>query len=182
MTLRSCAAGVLSLLLLVRPADAPAARRVAEPQGRLTPSSLARLAADMARDVHARINTERTRRGLAPLRWDDATAAVAAAHSGDMAARDYFAHVDLFGRTASDRTSGLVTGCRGWGTAENIWMARDSTRRHRGAAERAVAGWMASTGHRNNILRARYDTTGVGVAVAGDRVYVTQNFWWCGGP
>ena len=49
-------------------------------------------------------------------------------------------------------------------------------------AARAVAGWMASPGHRANILRGRYALTGVGVAVASDRVYLTENFWWCGGP
>ena len=137
---------------------------------------------DVAREVHARVNAERARRGLALLRWDDAGAAVAAAHSRDMARRDYFAHVDSDGRTASDRLADLVAGCRGWGTAENIWMARDSTGRHRGVPEAAVSGWMASRGHRNNILGPRYDTAGVGVAVADERVYLTQNFWWCGGP
>ena len=140
------------------------------------------IASDIAREVHARVNAERRRRGLAPLRWEDAGAAVAAAHSRDMAHRDYLAHVDADGRTASDRLADLVAGCRGWGTAENIWVARDSTGRHRGVPEAAVSGWMASRGHRNNILGPRYDATGVGVAVAGERVYLTQNFWWCGGP
>ena len=151
------------------------------PGGRGRPSQ-ALMEDEAARKVHARINAERRRRGLAPLRWDDAGAAVAAAHSRDMARHDYFAHVDSAGRMASDRLADLVAGCRGWGTAENIWMARDSTGRHRGVPETAAASWMASPGHRNNILNSRYDTTGVGVAVAGDRVYLTQSFWWCGRP
>ena len=137
---------------------------------------------DVAREVHLRVNAERARRGLAPLRWDDAGAAVAVGHSRDMARNDYFAHVDSAGRAASDRLSGMVAGCSGWGTAENLWMARDPAGSHRRVPEAAVAGWMASRGHRNNILGDRYDTTGVGVAVAGERVYVTQDFWWCGRP
>ena len=78
---------------------------------------------DVAREVHARINAERTQRGLVALRWDETTAAIAAAHSRDMAARDYFAHEDPSGRTAGDRMSSLVTACGGWGTGENIiWL------------------------------------------------------------
>ena len=133
---------------------------------------------DVAREVHARINAERTRRGLRALRWDDATAAIAAAHSRDMAARDYFAHEDPFGRTVGDRMSGLVAACRGWGTGENIsWLGGW---RGDGAPAWAVENWMASPGHRANILHRRYDLTGIGVALSGDRIYLTQNFWWCG--
>jgi uncharacterized protein YkwD len=40
----------------------------------------------------------------------------------------------------------------------------------------AVEGWMKSPGHRANILNPRYDTSGVGVAMAGDRAFATQVF------
>ena len=134
---------------------------------------------DVAREVHARINAERTHRGLVALRWDETTAAIAAAHSRDMAARDYFAHEDPSGRTIRDRMSGLVAACEGWGTGENImWLGRW---RGHGVPARAVADWMASPGHRANILRGRFNRTGIGVALTGDRVYLTQNFWWCDG-
>ena len=46
-----------------------------------------------------------------------------------------------------------------------------------GLAQKAVNGWMNSKGHRENILKASYDRTGIGVAVAEDgKVYFTQNF------
>ena len=134
---------------------------------------------DVAREVHARINAERTQRGLVGLRWDETTAGIAAAHSRDMAARDYFAHEDPSGRTIRDRMSGLVAACEGSGAGENImWLGRW---RGHGVPARAVADWMASPGHRANILRGRFNRTGIGVALTGDRVYLTQNFWWCDG-
>jgi len=40
----------------------------------------------------------------------------------------------------------------------------------------AVEGWMKSPGHRDNILNPRYDTSGIGVAMAGDRAFATQVF------
>ena len=43
-------------------------------------------------------------------------------------------------------------------------------------AREAVEGWMKSPGHRDNILNPRYDTSGIGVAMAGDRAFATQVF------
>ncbi|MDE0104465.1 MAG: CAP domain-containing protein [Bryobacterales bacterium] len=135
---------------------------------------------DMAHEIHERINAERIRRGLAPLRWDEATVAIAAAHSRNMADNMFFAHRDPRGRKARDRLSHLVSGCQSSWTGENIFMS-DNLTGHHGLPERAVASWMASRGHRSNILRPRFDTTGIGLAVIGSRIYVTQSFLWCSG-
>jgi uncharacterized protein YkwD len=43
-------------------------------------------------------------------------------------------------------------------------------------AREAVEGWMKSPGHRENILNSRYDSSGIGVAMAGDRAFATQVF------
>jgi uncharacterized protein YkwD len=43
-------------------------------------------------------------------------------------------------------------------------------------ARAAVEGWMKSPGHRENILNPRYDSSGVGVAMVGDRAFATQVF------
>ena len=43
-------------------------------------------------------------------------------------------------------------------------------------ARAAVEGWMKSPGHRENILNPRYDTCGIGVAMAGDMAFATQVF------
>jgi len=44
-------------------------------------------------------------------------------------------------------------------------------------ARRAVAGWMASPGHRENILRPDYRRSGIGVTVEDDKVFATQVFF-----
>lgn len=43
-------------------------------------------------------------------------------------------------------------------------------------AKRFVEGWMASAPHRENLMFTDYNRTGVGAAVNGDTVYVTQLF------
>jgi uncharacterized protein YkwD len=43
-------------------------------------------------------------------------------------------------------------------------------------AARAVAGWMKSPGHRENILSPRFTSTGVGACRSGRAVYFTQVF------
>ena len=44
-------------------------------------------------------------------------------------------------------------------------------------AERAVAGWMGSPGHRKNMLSPSFNETGVGMARADDgSTYITQDF------
>jgi len=43
-------------------------------------------------------------------------------------------------------------------------------------AKRFVDGWLASKPHQENLAFAEYDRTGVGAAVNGDTVYVTQLF------
>ena len=51
-----------------------------------------------------------------------------------------------------------------WNTADKI-------------ARTSVEGWMASHGHRENILNKRYEKTGVGIAIAAnDQVLMTQVF------
>jgi uncharacterized protein YkwD len=97
-------------------------------------------------------NKERVANGVAPLVWDNALAAVAKGHSLDMKKRKYFAHTSPDGKTFIDRmeAAGLKIGAAG----ENIASA--------GSAESVVARWMASPGHRKNILKPQYKALGVG--------------------
>ena len=48
--------------------------------------------ADVARRIHAYVNEERARHGLAALAWDARLAGIALRHSRDMARRDYLSH------------------------------------------------------------------------------------------
>jgi hypothetical protein len=43
-------------------------------------------------------------------------------------------------------------------------------------AQRFVATWVASASHKENLSFADYNRTGVGAALSGDTVYVTQLF------
>ena len=80
-----------------------------------------------------------------------------------MAFHDYFEHLGPQGQTplARMRAVGYISSSRvGYEVGENIaWGTR------RLATPRAiVAAWMASPGHRANILDPRYRETGIGVS------------------
>ncbi|NIA12506.1 MAG: hypothetical protein GWP08_00400 [Nitrospiraceae bacterium] len=95
---------------------------------------------------------------------------VARAHSEDMAANDFFAHVNLAGQDPFDRMA--AAGITYTSAAENIaWSTYPSP------VPYVVDDWMLSTGHRTNILNANYTHTGMGVAVNGTgKYYFTQVF------
>src|SRR5262245_41324247 len=98
-------------------------------------------------------NLERRAQGLPPLREEEMLASAALGHALDMASEDYFAHDSLDGRTPWDRIRDA--GYDFNAAAENI-AAGYST------PEEVVAGWMASSGHRANILLPDLRELGVG--------------------
>jgi uncharacterized protein YkwD len=109
------------------------------------------------------VNRERTGQGQSPLRADAALACAAQAHSESMASGDYFDHVGPSGDTPVSRVRrcGYVPSSLvgyeigeniGWGT---LWLATPRA---------IVAAWMASPGHRANILDGHYRDTAIGVA------------------
>ena len=131
------------------------------------------------RAIHEQVNEIREERELDALGFDEGLASVAREHSVDMAERDYFSHESPEGERPHDRLDEFFPGyCRGIG--ENIASVSLLPGDDAGAvADRVVAGWMASEGHRENLLREEFDEQGIGVAVAeDDRVLVTQNL--CG--
>ena len=138
--------------------------------------------AELERQVHDGINSERAKNGGSPLRWATRLAAVARAHSDDMTDRGYFSHDTPEGLGLSDRIDRAGYSCwKGshYGVAENIAIETTSGGLDRVAAE-AVRGWMNSPGHRSNLLGRQYDRTGVGVSFGSwrgyDAVYLTQVF------
>jgi uncharacterized protein YkwD len=107
------------------------------------------------------VNQERVQRGLPPLKWSEALSNAARYHAKDMADDDYFSH------NTYDRANGaLVEGC--------IWYERvrsyygdfmslgENIARGFPTPESVVDAWMASEGHRKNILNANYREIGVG--------------------
>ena len=108
------------------------------------------------------VNRERTARGERPLRPNRRLVRAARAHSENMAVDDYFEHTGPRGQTplARLRAVGYVSRSRGYEVGENIAWGTLGL-----ATPRAiVAAWMASPGHRANILDARFRETGIGVS------------------
>ncbi len=130
------------------------------PNANLTPSAENIESADAA--TLCLVNNERARFGEAALIEDPRLAGVATGHSRDMDARDYFEHVSPGGQTLLMRiqASGFIPGGNvGYTLGENIawgtlWLGTPSA---------IVQAWMASPGHRANILNASFRYTGVGV-------------------
>lgn len=106
--------------------------------------------------VVARHNAARAQAGLGPLASDPVLARVAAARACDMAAAGYFSHRDSAGRSAGERVR--AAGIERCTIAENIAMGQPD-------AGAVSADWMASPGHRANILRAGAVRVGAAAAV-----------------
>lgn len=109
------------------------------------------------------VNRERTSRGLHALRADTDLQHAAQTHSAEMAASDYFDHIAPTGSTPLSRmrAAGYIFSSHiGYAIGENIawatlWLATPKA---------IVAGWMASPGHRANILDRSFRETGIGVS------------------
>lgn len=167
----------------------PAQNLVQKPQPAIS-------AVRLERSIHDLVNRERRAQGLKPLAWDGSLAAVARGHSKDMAKRNYFSHESPEGdgferryrkgryrcalRTGNVIHLGVENLARGnlyasvttlngvkyydWNSEQRIAYA-------------TVAGWMASPGHRANILTAYWRHEGIGLIIGrGQEVYITQNF------
>lgn len=114
----------------------------------------ARSASDTARMV-VLINAQRAAHGLSALRSSGKLAQAAHAHACDNAARAVYSHV---GSDGSDLGARLRrSGYRMTTAAENTGLGFDSP-------EKMVGYWMASAGHRANILNPNITELGLGQA------------------
>ena len=105
------------------------------------------------RQVLEYTNQIRQQQGCGPLRLDSALVEAAGAHASDMVRRHYLDHTSPDGRDPGDRMK--AAGYRGSSWGENIAAGYDS-------AQKVVAAWMQSDGHRKNILNCRFTTIGIG--------------------
>lgn len=109
------------------------------------------------------VNRERLAHGEVALKPNARLAVAAQGHSADMAAGDYFEHDGRRGDTPLSRmrASGYIFSSRiGYAVGENIAWATLGL----ATPKAIVASWMASPGHRANILDATFRETGVGVS------------------
>lgn len=126
---------------------------------------------DTETQVKELTNAFRVYNGLPALKESASGDTAARLHSQDMADNNYFNHYSQDGRSFSDRlkNAGISYSTAG----ENIIAGH-------GDAASMINGWIASSGHRSNILNSSYEYLGCG---AGYNVsstyglYGTQNFW-----
>jgi uncharacterized protein YkwD len=113
------------------------------------------------------VNQERAAAGLGALAPDPQMTEVARAHSADMFARGYFAHVSPDGLDPFDRMRRAGATFRTAG--ENLALAPTVRVAH--------TGLMNSPGHRANILRPQFGRLGIGIVDGGFRgIMVSQEF------
>jgi uncharacterized protein YkwD len=148
-----------------RTATSPAVA-VAAPALLLGPGTEAPAEADVVRIV----NVARTTAGCAPVTANATLVQLARAHSLDMAGTAGFRHNGSDGRTPFQRM--MAAGYDYSVAAENIAAGQPN-------AAAVMSAWMASPGHRQNILDCRFTQIGVGVVNKPGSQYVvywTQEF------
>lgn len=109
--------------------------------------------------VLAAVNETRAKHGLRPLVISDALQAAAVAHSRAMLGKGFFAHDPPGGAPFASRVRSFYrsAGYDSWTVGENlIYSTQELT------ADIAIAAWMASPGHRKNILTPGWREVGIG--------------------
>lgn len=124
---------------------------------------------DAVADLAARINRERLARGLVPYAVNAQLTAAAQAHANDIASTGNYSHIGADGSTVFDRVARTGYGAYSWGRrlGENwAWYQN---------AAAAMAAWMDSPPHRDNILHALYREIGIGIAPSrGNTIFVVD--------
>ena len=112
-----------------------------------------------AQSVVRQVNQERAARGLSALRVDPALTAAAQIRAQEI--------VERFSHTRPDGTK--------WSTVSSVAYGENIAKGQR-TADKVMAAWMSSSGHRANILRASYGSIGVACVKSGDVYYWVQLF------
>ena len=109
------------------------------------------------------VNVERRKQGRSKLRANSGLALAGQRHARDMVRKRYFAHNSRSGRDFKSRIvrTGYTRGSAAI-LGENLaWGSRSQ------ATPRAIVrSWMASPGHRANVLQPRFREIGIGVVRA----------------
>ncbi|MCC8026828.1 MAG: CAP domain-containing protein [Clostridium sp.] len=114
-----------------------------------------------AYDVFQIVNSEREKKNLDPLEWDDELAACAQERAYEI--RELFSHTRPDGSDCFTilKEEGITyTSC-----GENIASGQRTP-------EAVMTAWMNSSGHKKNILKTSFDRMGVGCA------YINGTYYW----
>jgi uncharacterized protein YkwD len=107
------------------------------------------------------LNNERAAQGLRPVAEAPGLTQPSRAYSARMVAESFFAHESPDGGTLVDRLTavGYIAPDGDWTVGENIAWGQG----HLSTPRNIVAAWMASPGHRKNVLTGEYTEIGLGV-------------------
>jgi uncharacterized protein YkwD len=106
------------------------------------------------------INGERSAAGLSPLASEPTLESVATAYSQEMVRTRFFGHVSPTGQTFTDRLAPYANSASTSTLGENLAWGEGAL----ATPASVVRNWMASPGHRENILGAGFTEIGVGIA------------------
>jgi uncharacterized protein YkwD len=118
------------------------------------------------------INRDRQAAGVTPLQAGRRLAHVALAHSLDMADHRYFSHFTPQGASPYDRMARADIHYLSAG--ENIGV--DSGAPPLQMLQRLDLAMLNSPEHRANLLRPTFTRVGIGIAVMGNQLYITEDF------
>ena len=134
-----------------------------------SPASAATATTTLETQIVGYTNWQRKAHGCGPVRIDNRLTLAARGHSYHMARTGRFSHTGFGGSSFGYRIT-----YKGYTAplSENIaWGYRD--------AATTVRAWMASPGHRKNILNCKAKAVGVGVVYnTRGQAYYTQDFGW----
>ncbi len=144
----------------VKPIDAPEATAAPIPTAiPAAPVSSGSSMSAMAAEVAAQVNAERAKYGLSSLTVSDELTRAACVRASEI--------VRQFSHTRPDGSSCFTVSDAAYG--ENIAKGQSS-------ADRVMAAWMSSEGHRANILRESYGSIGVCALKVNGVIYWVQLF------
>ena len=144
----------------VKPIDAPEATAAHIPTAiPAAPVSSGSSMSAMAAEVAAQVNAERAKYGLGSLTVSDELTRAACVRASEI--------VRQFSHTRPDGSSCFTVSGAAYG--ENIAKGQSS-------ADRVMAAWMSSEGHRANILRESYGSIGVCALKVNGVIYWVQLF------
>jgi uncharacterized protein YkwD len=116
-------------------------------------------AGEMENAALSLINSARAKAGCAALAINPKLQSAAAGHAKAMARQNFFSHTGKNGSTAKSRINAAGYG---WSAiAENIAAGQTS-------AKEVVSTWLASAGHKKNMLNCTYTETGLSVVYQAD--------------
>ncbi len=115
-------------------------------------------------DLLALINTYRASNGRQAVSPNGALTSAAAWMAGDMAAKNYLAHVSSDGRSPTQRMSAFGYPAASTYTGEDLGAGF-------GTAGAVLAGWQASAAHNAVLLDPHYNAVGIGLAYNASSTY-----------